>query len=69
MLLHNLHSAINISGMIKAKIDEMSTTCSTREEMRDAYNVLTENIKERDHLEDIKLDGRKILTWILENNL
>lgn len=69
MLLHNLHSAINISGMIKAKIDGMSTTCSTREEKRDAYNVLSENIKERDHLEDIRLDGRKILIWILEYNL
>jgi hypothetical protein len=55
--------------MIKAKIDGMSTTCSTREEKRDAYNVLSENIKERDHLEDIRLDGRKILIWILEYNL
>jgi hypothetical protein len=30
-------------------------------EMRKAYSILVEKLKERDHLEDQRVDGRKII--------
>jgi hypothetical protein len=35
-------------------------------EKRDAYNFLDENPKERDDSEDLDVDGKIILEWILE---
>jgi hypothetical protein len=32
---------------------------------RNAYEILLENLKRRDHLENPDLDGRVILKWIL----
>jgi hypothetical protein len=32
--------------------------------MRSPYNILSENLKERGHLEDLGLDGRMKLEWI-----
>jgi hypothetical protein len=29
-------------------------------------NTCTENLKGRDHLEDLGIDGKRILEWILE---
>jgi hypothetical protein len=34
-------------------------------EMRNAYNIFVENLKGRDHSEDIGVDGTMILEWIL----
>jgi hypothetical protein len=35
------------------------------EEMRNAYEISVGKLKGRDHLEDLGIDGRKILKWIL----
>jgi hypothetical protein len=35
-------------------------------EMANAYKILLENLKGRDHLEDLGIDGRIILEYILE---
>jgi hypothetical protein len=35
-------------------------------EKRIAYRILVVNQKERDHFEDLDVDGRIILRWILE---
>jgi hypothetical protein len=35
-------------------------------EMKNEYKILVENLNARDHLEDIGVDGRIILKWILE---
>jgi hypothetical protein len=32
---------------------------------RNAYRILDGNLKERDHSEDLGVDGRTILEWIL----
>jgi hypothetical protein len=32
---------------------------------RNAYNILVENLKGRDHMEDLGVDGKIILEWIL----
>jgi hypothetical protein len=34
-------------------------------EMRNAHNILVGNMKGRDHLEYVGVDGRIILEWIL----
>jgi hypothetical protein len=33
-------------------------------EMRNAYKILVENLKERDHTKDLGVDGRIVLEWI-----
>jgi hypothetical protein len=33
-------------------------------EMKNPYNILVENLKERDHLQNPSEDGRITLTWI-----
>jgi hypothetical protein len=38
--------------------------CRTHGKIGDAYNALMGNMKERDHLGDIRVDGRIILEWI-----
>jgi hypothetical protein len=34
-------------------------------EMKNAYKILVENLKGRDHSEDLKADGRIMLEWTL----
>jgi hypothetical protein len=34
--------------------------------MRNAYKILSENLKERYRFEDLGVDGRIILKWMLE---
>jgi hypothetical protein len=38
-------------------------------EMRNTFCILVENMKGRDHSEDIDVDGRIILTWSLQNRV
>jgi hypothetical protein len=43
-----------------------SVKCSQHGRMRNAYTVFwLENLKGRDHLEDLGVDGKIILEWIL----
>jgi hypothetical protein len=35
------------------------------EEVRNAYKILSDNLKERDHSEDLGIDAKIILEWIL----
>jgi len=35
-------------------------------EIRNAFSIWSENLKGRDHSEDLCVDGRIILEWILE---
>jgi len=36
------------------------------EDMRKAYKILLENLKGRDHFEDIGMDAKMILEWIIK---
>jgi hypothetical protein len=54
--LHNFYSSLNIIRKMKSRRTKMGGTCST-------YGI--ENRKGRDHLEDIRVDGRIILEVIL----
>jgi hypothetical protein len=46
--------------------DEMGRACSMHEEKMNVRRVLVGNQKERDRYEDLDVDGRIILKWILE---
>jgi hypothetical protein len=38
-------------------------------EIRNAYNIFVGNLRVRDHLEDVGVDGKVILEWILGNRV
>jgi hypothetical protein len=47
-------------------MNDMGAVCGTYEREGGAYKVLWEDLMERDHLEDLGLDGRIILKWVLQ---
>jgi len=44
----------------------MGGECSTHGERRGAYRVLVGNLREREYLEDLEIDGMVILMWIFK---
>jgi hypothetical protein len=44
----------------------MGRECNTNGEKRNAYRILMESQKERDHYEDQDIGGWIIIKWILE---
>jgi hypothetical protein len=63
--LHNLYVSLNIIRVIKSRRMKWLGHVARMGQKRNAYNILVGNLKERDHLEDIGVDGRVILEWIL----
>jgi hypothetical protein len=59
--LHNLYTSPNIIRLIKSR--RMRWTV---EEVRYAYKILVEILKWIDNLEELRIDARLILQWILE---
>jgi hypothetical protein len=49
--LHNLYPSPNVIGVIKSR--------------RIRYRIMVGNLKERDHLQDVGIDGKILLEWIL----
>jgi hypothetical protein len=63
--LHNLYASPNIIRLIKSRSMRWVGHVAHMGEMRNAYKIWLENLKGRDHLEDLGVDGRIILEWIL----
>jgi hypothetical protein len=63
---HNFYSSQNVSRAIKARRMKMVEHIARTENKRNAYKVLVKKLKGRDHLEDVDVDGRITLEWMLK---
>jgi hypothetical protein len=63
--LHNLYTSPNIIRVTKSRRMRWARNVSRMGEMRNVYNILVGNLKGRDHLEDLGVDGRLKLEWVL----
>jgi hypothetical protein len=63
--LRNLEASPNVIRIIKSRRMIWAGHVARMGEIRNAYKVLVENLKGRDHSEDVGIDGRIILEWIL----
>jgi hypothetical protein len=66
--LYDLYSSPNIIRVIKSRGMRWAgnVACMGRGDRRGAYRVLWGDLRERDYLEDLGLDGRIIFKWILK---
>jgi len=63
--LNGLYCSPNIIRMIKSRRMRWVGHVARMGDRSDAYRVLVADLRDRDHLEDLGLDGRIILKWIL----
>jgi hypothetical protein len=62
--LHNVYASASIIQIIKLRRIILAEYVAHVGDKRNTYNMLA-NLKGRDHLEDLGVDGRIILEWIL----
>ena len=62
--LNDLYSLPNIVWLIKSRIMRWSGHVARTGDSRGVYRILVGNLRERDQLGDLGLDGRIILRWI-----
>jgi hypothetical protein len=66
--LFDLYSSPNIIQVIKSRSMRLAGHVACIRERRGIYiGVWWGNLRERDHLEDLGIDGRIILRWIFRN--
>jgi len=64
-ILHNSHASPNIIGVMESKRMEWVGLVERLEEMRNAHSILAGKPEGRDHSEDLGIDKKIILKWIL----
>ena len=64
--LNNLCCPPNIIRMIKSRRMRWTRHVAQMGDMSGAYRVLEGDLRDRNHLEDLGIDGRIILKWILK---
>jgi hypothetical protein len=62
---HNLYASLNIIRVIKFRRMRWAGYVARMAEMRNAYSILNGKPEAKDHLEDLAVDGKIILQWIL----
>jgi hypothetical protein len=62
---HNLHSPPNIFRTIKSRMMGWTGHVARMQEIKISTRLFFEKQKGRDHSEDLGVDGRIILRWIL----
>jgi hypothetical protein len=67
--LHDLYSSPNnnIIGMIKSRSMTWTGHVARMGEIRNKYKFLMGSLKGRNHTEEMGVDGKIILKWILRN--
>ena len=63
--LCDLYCSPNIIWVIKLRRTRWAGNVACMGVKRNAYKVLAGKLKERDHLEELHIDGKVILTWIV----
>jgi hypothetical protein len=63
--LHNVYASLNIVRVIKSKRMRWTGHVACIGDMRNAYKIWSENLVGCDLMEDLSIDGRQILEWIL----
>jgi hypothetical protein len=63
--LHNFYSSPNIIRMFKSRRMKLVEHKAHMGEVRNYTKFLLEHLKGRVHLEDLGIDGRTLLKWIL----
>jgi len=64
--LHNLYASPNIIRVIKSKMMGLVGHVVYKSVEKCILNIGQKNLKGRDHSENLSVDGRIILEWILE---
>ena len=59
--LNDLYCSLNFIRVMKSRTMKWAGHVARMRERRGAYSVLSGNLRERDHFEDVGLDGRLIL--------
>jgi hypothetical protein len=67
--LHNLYSLTDIIRVIKSRRMRWAGHVDRLGAMRNEYKILVENLKERDCLENLGVNYKIILKWILGNRV
>jgi hypothetical protein len=64
--LHNLHVSPNNIRVIKSRRMKWTVHVARMGEIRNKYKILVENLRGTGHSEELGIDTRIILEWILE---
>jgi hypothetical protein len=59
--LHNLYASLNIIRVIDSRRIRWAGNVARMEDIRNAYTILAENLKGRDHSEELDVDEKIIL--------
>jgi hypothetical protein len=62
--LHNLYASPNIRVIISRRLHWMGHVVCMGE-LRNPHRILAENVNGRDNMEDLHVDGRILLEWIV----
>jgi hypothetical protein len=63
--LHKFYASPNIIRVLKSRRVRWEGQAARIGDMRNAYNIMVRKPKGRVHLEDIGIDGKIMLVWIL----